>query len=130
MQILFCSSQSEFLLPLNLFNRLIVSLFSRTVFLFFYVVPSMEHSPVLLIASTTVIYTRHLFSKLEVLGNWRVDIRSIVIELPCFSACPPDCSAIFFLLQDLFFHHFMDPSCRLFWESLFSLPTAQDFISS
>ena len=47
MQIVFCSSQSEFLLLLlNLFKRWIVSLSLCAVFLFFYMVSSVEESPI------------------------------------------------------------------------------------
>lgn len=71
LQIVLYSPQAEFLPPLKLFSRLIVFLSSCAVFLFFYIVPSVEQRPVLLIASITVLCARHLFSKTEVPGNWR-----------------------------------------------------------
>lgn len=45
-------------------------------------------------STTAIICGRHLFTKLEVLGNWRVYIRSVVSHPSCLSASPPDCSAI------------------------------------
>lgn len=64
-QIVLCSSRCEFLLLLNSFKRVIVSLSLCAVFLLFCVFSSVEESPALLITSTTITYVRHLFSKLE-----------------------------------------------------------------
>jgi len=64
-QIVFCSSRSEFLLLLNSFKRVFVSLSLCAVLLLFCMFSSVEESPALLITSTIITYTRHLFSKLE-----------------------------------------------------------------
>lgn len=56
-------------------------------------------------STTVIIYTRHLFSKLEVLKNRKVYSKSVVFQPPGFPALPSDCSAIslfFKILLSLF----------------------------